>query len=226
MKRKPLVIILDILLVLAVIANFVLATDFTSGTSMDPTLKDGQPLWVMRPTAMRLLHVNYNRGDIVIAKNDVDLNNLTKGELIVKRVIGTPKETVSVGRKTVYINDKALKEPYVVHKMDNLYYSYGGVANGGQVFNDANYKATTKLGSNQYFLMGDNRPASADSRWIGAVKQSQLQGKVIVKLPFNAHNLSGRLFGQILVYTPLILLLLSFLASYLYDLRAKSAKQA
>jgi|GEM_PF-4728113 len=223
MKRKPLVIIIDALLVIAVLANLILATDFTSGTSMDPTLKDGQPLLVMRPTAMKVLSVfgvKYNRGDIVIAENDKDLNNLTKGELIVKRIIGTPKDTVAIGRKQVFINGKALSEPYVVHKMDNLYYSYGGLADGGRVFNDPSYTAKTKLTSNQYFLMGDNRPASADSRWIGPVKQSQLKGKVMVKLPFNAKNLAGRLMGQILVYTPLLLLLLSFLVSYLYDRRA------
>ena len=121
-----------------------------SGHSMDYTLEDGQKLWVNR-----LPWVSYERGDVVIAREN--------GTPIVKRVIGVAGDRVQFVGDDLYVNDKLVKEPYVT---------------------DANYdkgilKDVVTLGEDEYILLGDNRDVSNDSRYFGAVKGNSIKGKVV-----------------------------------------------
>lgn len=120
-----------------------------SGHSMDYTLEDGQKLWVNR-----LPWVSYERGDVVIAREN--------GTPIVKRVIGVPGDRVQFIEDDLYVNDKLVQEPYVT---------------------DVNYdkgilKEVVTLGEDEYILLGDNRDVSNDSRYFGAVRGSFIKGKV------------------------------------------------
>ena len=120
-----------------------------SGHSMDYTLEDGQKLWVNR-----LPWVSYERGDVVIAREN--------GTPIVKRVIGVPGDRVQFVGDDLYVNGQLVQEPYVT---------------------DANYnkgilKEVVTLGEDEYILLGDNRDVSNDSRYFGAVKGNFIKGKV------------------------------------------------
>lgn len=120
-----------------------------SGHSMDYTLEDGQKLWVNR-----LPWVSYERGDVVIAREN--------GTPIVKRVLGVPGDRVQFIGDDLYVNNKLVKEPYVT---------------------DVNYdkgilKDVVTLGEDEYILLGDNRDVSNDSRYLGAVRGSSIKGKV------------------------------------------------
>ena len=89
------------------------------------------------------------RGDIVIVQTDE--------KVLVKRIIGMPGETIRCENNTVYINGEALEEDYTLGTTDN--------------FNEY------VLGEDEYFVMGDNRENSKDSRAIGAITKDQIIAK-------------------------------------------------
>lgn len=99
-----------------------------------------------------------NRYDIVVVKTDDD-------ELI-KRVYGLPGEKISIENNNIYINDKKIEDKY----------AYG-------ITNDL---APVILGEDEYFVLGDNRVVSLDSRSIGPVKESEIKGTTnFIIYPFN-----------------------------------------
>ena len=97
-----------------------------------------------------------------------------KKEYLIKRVIGLPGETVEYRNNQLYINGEPVEEPF----LDESYTStYPGSFTG-------DFKAE-KLGEDEYFCMGDNRPHSSDSRYYGAFHKSDIVSKgVFVVYPF------------------------------------------
>ena len=103
---------------------------------------------------------NYERFDIVVVNKNVEGDNL------IKRVIGLPGETIKYRNNKLYINDEEIEDIY----------AYGETGN---------FKEIT-LGSDEYFLMGDNREISLDSRSLGIIKKQEIEGTVgIILFPFN-----------------------------------------
>jgi signal peptidase I len=86
-------------------------------------------------------------------------------DALIKRVIGLPGDSVELRDGTVRINGMLLDEPYV---------------NGAQTF-CGNYCQPFTLGPDEYFLMGDNRANSLDSRSFGPIPASQLVGRVVLR---------------------------------------------
>lgn len=121
-----------------------------SGHSMDYTLKDGEKLWVNN-----LPFKEYKLNDIVVANES--------GVRVVKRIVGLPNDRLVFVGDTLYRNGKAVEEDYVTDKG----YEKGLL------------KAEITVPEGEYFLLGDNRDVSNDSRYFGTVTKSQLQGKVI-----------------------------------------------
>ena len=144
-----------VLIIIAVILirTFIITPVRVDGASMDQTLEDGQILLLYK-----LSNIDY--GDIVV------LDEKKEGEIIIKRIIGMPGDTVSINDNTVYVNGEELEEDY----------AYGETSD---------YEEIT-LGDDEYFILGDNRPISKDSRYFGPVKEDEIIGKVIFRLwPFN-----------------------------------------
>jgi len=107
------------------------------------------------------------RGDIVVFKYPND----TK-QYFIKRVIGLPGERVKIENNQVYINGTKLNEPYLAPGTETVLplRGYGDV----------------ELGSDEYFLLGDNRNESLDSRIFGPVKSDLLVGRTWIRgWPFN-----------------------------------------
>ena len=103
---------------------------------------------------------NYNRFDIVVVNKSVEGDNL------IKRVIALPGETIRYRNNILYINDKVLEDEY----------AYGDTGNFQEI----------TLGEDEYFLMGDNRAISLDSRALGIIKKQEIEGTVgIVLFPFS-----------------------------------------
>lgn len=142
-------IMLCIVLVLVVRSTKVIAINVVDGHSMDSTLTNGQ-------LTLGSSLANYQRGDIVIIKKD-------NGELLIKRIIGLPGETVKSKEGKIYINDVLLEEDYIDDE-NNIESSK----------NDW----VVKLEDDEYFVMGDNRDHSGDSRYYGPFKKERIIEKV------------------------------------------------
>lgn len=103
---------------------------------------------------------SYERNDIVVVNKSVEGDNL------IKRVIGLPGETIRYKNDNLYINGKIVEDTY---------------ASG----DTGNFQEIT-LGEDEYFLMGDNREISLDSRTLGVIKKQEIEGTVgIIIYPFN-----------------------------------------
>jgi signal peptidase I len=121
-----------------------------NGSSMFPNYAGGT--WVHYVS----LSGGPQRGDVVI----LDDNNK---EYAIKRVVGMPGETVQIQHGYVFINGRILLEPYIPKRT----YTF-----------PRQRQAIFVLGPEQYFVLGDNRPCSSDSRMYGPVEKNQLKGHI------------------------------------------------
>ena len=169
------------LLILGLTRAFIWQPVKVDGHSMDPTLADGEHLIVLSTTSI-------NRFDIVVAKENE--NGETKE--IVKRVIGMPGDTITYKNDVLYVNGKKMTEDYLADykkafKDDQLQdtYSYNSLfqqlAENSDAFttdSDGNADFTVKVPKGQYYLLGDDRIVSKDSREVGTFSKSAIVGEV------------------------------------------------
>ncbi len=130
------------------------------GDSMNPTLKNGD-IMLLNEIGYRLYGVE--RFDIVVANVD--------GEKLIKRVIGLPGEKVEYRNGDLYINDEIVVENFKHEETDDFsIYDIGH----------------DTIPENCYFLVGDNRGNSKDSRTIGVVHKGKIMGKTrLIIFPFD-----------------------------------------
>ncbi len=95
----------------------------------------------------------------------------------VKRVIGLPGDTLAIRAKTVYINGKALDEPYVVYDDPTTYPNQPALI---EPYRSRDHFGPVKIGPGQYFAMGDNRDHSHDSRFWGSVPRGMIKGRAFM----------------------------------------------
>jgi len=146
------------------IRGFIFEPVIVDGNSMQDTLQDRELMFV---TKFDYIFGAPESGDVIICKYP----NSTKN--YVKRLIGLPGDTIEIVDHVVYRNGEALDETYLTPtKNDNR--------------NTANMSAIV-LGDDQYFVMGDNRDNSNDSRYIGTLTRNQIRGHVrFVFFPFDS----------------------------------------
>jgi signal peptidase I len=160
-------VIIAVALVVAVgLRLFVVQTFYIPSGSMIPTLQVGDRI-IVNKLAYRLHGVG--RGDIIVfrAPPKVATACETNDTDLVKRVIGLPGETISDKSGTVYIDGKALKQVWLPTH-DPMTYT-GSFA-------------PVHIGPDSYFVMGDNRTNSCDSRYWGTVPRSDIIGKVEMRI--------------------------------------------
>ncbi len=150
-----------VIVVVILLRTFIITPIQVVGTSMTPNLEDGE--------LMLLNKIKYKVSDI--QRFDIVVVDYTTKPLI-KRVIGLPGETVEYKDDTLYINGKKIEENFKKNGKTN---DYSIIETG--------YKTIPK---DKYFVVGDNRVNSADSRVIGLVDKDQILGKAnFVLLPFS-----------------------------------------
>ena len=131
-KIKEISIYLLIIVMVILIRTFIITPVRVNGTSMDPTLKNGE--------IMILNKIKYNKNDI--KRFDIVVVKMDK-ELLIKRVIGLPNEEIKYVDNKLYINGEYIKEPFLNEDVCTANFSLG----------DFKLK---KIPENCYFVMGDN----------------------------------------------------------------------
>ncbi len=150
MLREVAETVIPALVIALVIQLFLAQATRVYGQSMEPNLHTDQRL-VVEKVSYRL-HAP-RRGDVVV------LHLPDRGsELLIKRVIGLPGETVEIRNGTVYINGEPLDEPYVTHRSSETL-------------------APRTVPPLHVFVLGDNRSASNDSRVFGPVHRNNIVGR-------------------------------------------------
>ena len=149
----------------AVVISFVRPT-IVKQTSMQDTLNPNDYIIMYRRAYSG--DKEPKRGDIAIFKSELQDEN-GKNKLLIKRVIGLPGDKITINDGKVYINDKEYDESYLKDG-----YTTGSVNN-------------FKVPKGEYFVMGDNRVVSIDSRYseVGCIKKDAIKGRAVLRLfPF------------------------------------------
>ncbi len=152
-----------------VVPKYVIQRTVVSGESMEDTLHDAESLLIDK---ISYRFTDPKRYDIIVfypKGRDVD-------EYYVKRIYGLPGETIQIKGNDIFINGKKIDDPYAKDSM-----STGGIANEPYT-----------LGKDEYFVLGDHRSVSQDSRFTpetsndknapGPVKFENISGKVILRI--------------------------------------------
>ncbi|ABA20555.1 signal peptidase I, Serine peptidase, MEROPS family S26A [Trichormus variabilis ATCC 29413] len=143
------------------IRTFIAEPRYIPSESMVPTLYEGDRLVVEK--------VSYNfqqptTGDIVVFQPPAELQRrgYPKDQAFIKRVIATPGEIISVNNGKVYLNGKALPEDYIAEPPNQPF-------------------PPVKVPDNQFFVMGDNRNNSNDSRYWGFLPKENIIGRAVFR---------------------------------------------
>ena len=158
--------IFAIIILVKLIQTFIIQPFIVDGGSMLPAYHNKEFLLVDK---FSYLVGNPHRGDIMIFKLYENVANPYEGKYLIKRVIGLPNERIVVqnGITTIYneANPKGftLEEQYVLYK-------------------ELNKSADIRLNNHQYFMMGDNRAQSFDSRDWGPLDHANVKGQVLFRL--------------------------------------------
>ncbi|AQP54432.1 signal peptidase I [Vagococcus penaei] len=155
----------SIIIVMLLLRAFVFSSVIVSGDSMNPTLVD-------RERIISLKHAKIKRFDVITfpAPDDESKN-------YIKRVIGLPGDTIEYRDDVLYINGKEYKEPY----LDEYKGIIDEMPEGAPLTKDFTLEEVTgeqKVPEGKYFVLGDNRQNSKDSRMIGFIDQDSVLGDV------------------------------------------------
>jgi len=154
--------ILVAFIILMLVFTFVLRKNTVVGSSMYPTLEDGEHV-IVNVAASYLTDIE--RFDVVV------VHSPDNKDLWVKRVIGLPGETISYQDGILYVDNKEIEEPF----LDKNYAEQ--VVKQQQLKTFTQDMAPVTLKDNEYFLMGDNRNNSMDSRSVGPFTRDKIIAK-------------------------------------------------
>lgn len=163
---KGLIVDILIAVVIASAILFFVRPTIIKQTSMENTLHPNDYVIIYKRA-----YVNNNpeRGDIIVFQSEIT-DESGKSKLLIKRIIGLPGDTITIKNDQLYINGTAYEEDYLKD----------GITTGSI----NNYTVP----EGRYFVLGDNRVVSVDSRFdeVGCIKPTQIKGKAVVRLfPFN-----------------------------------------
>ncbi len=127
---------------------FIVQPHRIKGESMDPNFADGE---LVLTEKVSYYFGDVKRGDVVVFKapnRNVDY---------IKRIIGLPGETIKIEDGVVFVNDQRIEEPYETQQTQG--------------------SGSLKLPDGEYFVLGDNRGSSSDSRSFGSIKRNSIKGR-------------------------------------------------
>lgn len=156
--------------IFAALYLFVAQFHKVSGNSMVPTYHSGDYLITEK---ISYLFRNPQRGEVIVLKNPRD-----ESQDFIKRIIAIPGDTIQISNQTIYLNNQPLKEDYL---------PLGTPTRAGAFIAEG---TLIKAGDNQYFVIGDNREHSSDSREWGSVTKQEIVGRAFFRyFPISAIGL-------------------------------------
>lgn len=159
-----------ILAILVVIRFFIAEPHKVSGSSMIPNFHDGDYI-ITNKVSTKISDLK--RGEVVILKNPRNLD-----QVFIKRVMATPQDKIMISGGKVYVNDQLVDEPYLPK---------GTRTTGGAYLSEGEQ---LKMAAGEYFVMGDNRGGSSDSREWGPIKKELVVGQAWLRYwPLQQFNL-------------------------------------
>lgn len=155
-----------------IVHSFIFSSYTVEGQSMEPTLFNNEKMIVSK---MDFIH-SFEHGDIII------IEGLQEGIFYVKRLIGLPGDTIEMKADVLYVNGKEVAEDYLYEKKA-IAHSQGNLLTG-------NFGPLT-VPEGEYFVMGDNRLNSTDSRnGLGLISEERIVGtSEIIFYPLNEFRL-------------------------------------
>jgi signal peptidase I len=167
------IIILVAVLLAGLIRVFAFQTFWIPSASMVPTLEVYDRVLVQKAF---FSWRDVREGDIVVFSHPpLDQCGEPGGDLV-KRVIALPGQTIYSSGNSIYIDGRLLAEPYLPH-YDPL----------GPPIPDASRQHPYRVPSGEFYVLGDNRADSCDSRYWGPIKGSSIVGKVVLTFWHNGH---------------------------------------
>lgn len=161
--------VLIAILIFLALRQFVLQPFQVEGNSMELELRNQDQMVMFRNT-------NLNRFDVVVFPDPRG-----SGSSYVKRIIGLPGDELYYNNDILYLNNQALEEPYLE--------ALKSQSHNGNFTNDFSLWDTlgiAQIPEGYYFVLGDNRPNSGDSRQFGLVEMSSIQGEAnFIYYPFD-----------------------------------------
>ncbi|MBI4377512.1 MAG: signal peptidase I [Nitrospinae bacterium] len=149
------------LLLAFIIRTFVVQAFKIPSGSMIPTLQIGDHILVNK---FIYRFTDIKKGDIIVFKFPRD-----ESRDFIKRVIGLPGDKIEIKNKRVYINDTLLNESYAYHEEE-----------GGSSYHPRDNFGPIIIPENKFFVMGDNRENSMDSRFWGFLDKYKVRGKAFI----------------------------------------------
>jgi len=154
-------VILISLAIIIPVRYFLIQPFYVKGASMEPNFHDNEYL-IIDELSYRL--GSPHRGDVVVLHNP-----RRESEFFIKRVIGLPGETITISDGQVTITNTDHPDGFVLKES---YLSKGLVTSG---------TLSTPLAANEYYVLGDNRPSSLDSRVFGPIDRRELIGRTWIR---------------------------------------------
>lgn len=147
--------------IFSVIYLFVSQPHKVSGNSMFPTFHNGD--YILTDKVSYKLGIP-KKGEVIVLKNPRD-----ESQDFIKRIIGFPGDSIRIDNGSVFINNQPLQENYLPANLKT---------NGGNFLRDGQ---TITISKDQYFVIGDNRPHSSDSRDFGPISDKKIIGRVFFR---------------------------------------------
>ncbi|MGP1433451.1 MAG: signal peptidase I [Catonella sp.] len=156
---KIVAVILAAMILARLVNAYLIQETIVNGSSMNPTFESSDKLLIDK--------LFYKMG--ALERYDIIVFHYHDSSIYIKRVIGLPGEKITIRKGRVYVNGRILDDDPLIN--DVMHYS--GIAKNG-----------VKLGKDEYFVLGDNRNNSYDSRYeqVGVIKQGSIIGKAWIRI--------------------------------------------
>jgi len=163
------------------IRHFLVQPFIVDGQSMQPTFQDQEYILVDK---LSYRFREPNRGDVIVFHPPGE-----QQENFIKRVIGLPGEQIDIQDGKIYVNGQLISETYTLEE--------------NSIDLDLNSSISRSLGDNEYYVLGDNRNHSKDSRELGAIERNRIIGRAwVVLFPIDELNLVDHPSYPTIVKTP------------------------